>query len=250
MHNLHNDTTLHSNTHISVIIPVYNEEDLIAECLDALLLQTVQPDVIYIVDNNSTDTTVSIAKKYPTVTIIQETVQGICAATQTGLDAAAIMGGLLLRCDADSRPPIHWVEKVAATFNDTNDTIAVTGPGVPYGVPKLLQWAFDVLYMQPYFKLVGLALGGTPLFGSNFAIKADVWRVVSTKTHLTAHQDIHDDIDISYHIRHLGRTHYDTSLRMPISARPFRSVRKLIQRYKAGFKSIFIHWPQQAPWRR
>jgi glycosyltransferase involved in cell wall biosynthesis len=236
--------------HISVIIPVFNEERLITACLDALMNQTKLPDSIYIVDNNSTDATISIAKKYPTVTIIKETVQGICAATKTGLDTAASHGGLLLRCDADSQPPINWVEKVAATFNDTNNTIAVTGPGVPYGVPKPLQWVFDVLYMQPYFKLVGLALGGTPLFGSNFAVKADAWRAISSKTHLAAHQDIHDDIDISYHIRSLGRTNYDKSLRMPISARPFRSVPKLVRRYKAGFKSIFIHWPQQAPWRR
>jgi glycosyltransferase involved in cell wall biosynthesis len=236
--------------HISVIIPVFNEGRLITACLDALMKQTVLPDSIYIVDNNSTDTTIAIATTYPTVTIIQEPVQGICAATKTGFDTAASHGGLLLRCDADSQPPINWVEKVAATFNDTNNTIAVTGPGAPYGVPKPLQWVFDVLYMQPYFKLVGLALGGVPLFGSNFAIKADVWQAVSSKTHLATHQDIHDDIDISYHIRHLGRTYYDKSLRMPISARPFRSFRKLVQRYKAGFKSIFIHWPQQAPWRR
>jgi hypothetical protein len=37
---------------------------------------------------------------------------------------------------------------------------------------------------------------------------------------------------------------------MPISARPFRSLPKLIRRYKIGFKSIFIHWPEQAPWKR
>jgi glycosyltransferase involved in cell wall biosynthesis len=236
--------------HISVIIPVFNEERIIAACLDALMKQTVLPDSIYIVDNNSTDTTIDIATTYPTVTIIKEPVQGICAAAKTGLNTASSHGGLLLRCDADSRPPINWVETVVASFNDSTDIIAVTGPGVPYGVPKLLQWLFDWVYMKPYFKLVGLALGGTPLFGSNFAIKADVWQAVSTKTHLAAHQDIHDDIDISYHIRSIGRTYYDKSLRMPISARPFRSIPKLVRRYKAGFKSIFIHWPQQAPWRK
>jgi glycosyltransferase involved in cell wall biosynthesis len=236
--------------HISVIIPVFNEERLITACLDALMNQTKLPDSIYIIDNNSTDATISIAKKYPFVIIIQEPVQGICAATKTGLDTAASHGGLLLRCDADSQPPIDWVETVVASFNDSTDIIAVTGPGVPYGVPKLLQWLFDLAYMKPYFKLVGLALGGTPLFGSNFAIKADIWQTVSSKTHLATHQDIHDDIDISYHIRSLGRTNYDKSLRMPISARPFRSVPKLARRYKAGFKSIFIHWPQQAPWRK
>ena len=239
-----------SNTHISVIIPVFNEEKLITACLDALSKQTRQPDTIYIVDNNSTDTTVRIAQKYKHVVIIKESVQGICAAAKTGLDEAALNDGILLRCDADSRPPYDWLEKVEATFNGSSEIIAVTGPGVPYGVPKLLKTLFGFFYMKPYFVFVGLALGNTPLFGSNFAIRAETWRAVSSETHLATHQDIHDDIDISYHIRDFGRTFYDPSLQMPISARPFRSLPKMIVRYKIGFKSIFIHWPEQAPWKR
>jgi glycosyltransferase involved in cell wall biosynthesis len=239
-----------TNTHISVIVPVFNEEKLITACLDALSKQTRQPDTIYIVDNNSTDSTVEIAKKYEHVVVIKESVQGICAAAKKGLDTGAAKGGILLRCDADSRPPSDWLERVMTAFESNPETIAVTGPGVPYGVPKFLQTLFRLVYMKPYFVFVGLALGNTPLFGSNFAIRAETWQSVSSKTHLSVHQDIHDDIDISYHIRDLGGTFYDPSLQMPISARPFRSIIKLLRRYKIGFKSIFIHWPEQAPWKR
>jgi glycosyltransferase involved in cell wall biosynthesis len=239
-----------SITHISVIIPVFNEEKLITGCLNALSKQTRQPDTIYIIDNNCTDASIKIARQYEHVVIIKEPQQGICISAKTGLDTASSESDILLRCDADSRPPRDWLEKVASAFDSDSEIIAVTGPGVPYGVPKFLQTLFSLVYMKPYFKLVGLALGNIPLFGSNFAIRAETWRAVSLKTHLAVYQDIHDDIDISYHIRDLGRTFYDASLQMPISARPFRSLPKMVLRYKAGFKSIFIHWPEQAPWKR
>lgn len=43
---------------------------------------------------------------------------------------------------------------------------------------------------------------------------------------------------------------YRKNLRMPISARPFRSPHKMPGRYMAGFRSVFLHWPEQAPWKR
>ncbi|WP_202912160.1 glycosyltransferase family 2 protein [Nesterenkonia muleiensis] len=49
---------------IACVIPAYNEEDTIAEVLDALLAQTRPPEVIHVVINNSTDETFYIARSY------------------------------------------------------------------------------------------------------------------------------------------------------------------------------------------
>src|SRR3989304_3585243 len=57
---------------VSVVIPVYNEEKYIKNCLDSLMNQTEKPDEIIVVDNNCTDKTVSIVKKYKRIKIIQE----------------------------------------------------------------------------------------------------------------------------------------------------------------------------------
>ena len=233
--------------HTTVVIPVYNEQAFIQQCLDSLSHQTVMPDKVLLVDNNSTDNTVVIAKRYPFVEIIKESEQGICAATKTGLDAAAHSGGIILRCDADSRPLPNWVEEVSAQFVDKN-IVAVTGPGEFYDLFGIKKWLANTLYMKAYFKTVGHALGQKPLFGSNFAVRASLWQTISDKTHLDK-QDLHDDMDISYHVVQHGIITYLPSNIMPVSGRPFSSLYSLLKRFPIGMKSILIHWPKQAPWR-
>jgi glycosyltransferase involved in cell wall biosynthesis len=241
--------SLSHNGHISVVIPVYNEQDFIRPCLDAILHQSVPASSIFIVNNNSTDDTLRIVEQYPGITIVHQPVQGICAAVRMGLDVAAEKGGLLLHCDADCRPEPDWIAKIVETF-DQSDAAAVTGPGRAYDVGPVRRWLIDQLYMKAYFFFVGLALGSKPLFGSNFAITADAWKAISSDTHLLSHQDIHDDIDISYHLQGKGNIAYNKDIVIPMSARPFKQVSKLPHRYIVGFNSIFLHWPEQAPWKR
>ena len=49
---------------VSVVIPVYNEEKYIKNCLESLMKQEEKPDEIIVVDNNCTDETINIVKKY------------------------------------------------------------------------------------------------------------------------------------------------------------------------------------------
>jgi len=50
---------------VSVVVPAYNEEAYIGNCLESLTNQKVKPDEIIVVNNNSTDATVKIAKRFP-----------------------------------------------------------------------------------------------------------------------------------------------------------------------------------------
>ena len=77
---------------ISVIIPVYNGEEYIEECLDSIVNQTlgIENIEVIIVDDCSTDNTYSIAKeyesKYPSFTVIRhEYNQGCGIGRNTGL---------------------------------------------------------------------------------------------------------------------------------------------------------------------
>ena len=49
---------------VSVIIPTYNAEKYIGDCLESLLMQTLKDIEIVIVDDCSTDNTVEILKEY------------------------------------------------------------------------------------------------------------------------------------------------------------------------------------------
>ena len=78
---------------ISIIIPTYNVEKYIIECIDSVLNQTYNEFEIIIVDNNSTDNTIEILQeykvKYPKLIFIyNEPNQGAAFARNTGLEYA------------------------------------------------------------------------------------------------------------------------------------------------------------------
>ena len=49
---------------VSIIIPMYNTEKYIGECLDSILAQTFQDFEVIIVDDCSTDNSVAIVESY------------------------------------------------------------------------------------------------------------------------------------------------------------------------------------------
>jgi len=79
-------------TGVSVIIPCYNVEEYIFECLDSVKAQGSIVNEIYCVDNNSNDETVSVIKKWIKrnpeidIQILKEVKKGACAARNKPLN--------------------------------------------------------------------------------------------------------------------------------------------------------------------
>ena len=78
---------------ISCIIPVYNREELIVECLDSVLAQTYHNYEILIVDDGSTDKTAEVVEKLiqkqpASINCLTQANQGPGVARQTGLNNA------------------------------------------------------------------------------------------------------------------------------------------------------------------
>lgn len=206
--------------------------------------QTRLPDEVILVDNNCTDNSVEIAAQFP-ARIIHEPVQGIWAAAAKGYDA--VRSDIIVRCDADSIAPPEWLYQIEQSLFQ-NDYIAITGPGKFYDVSKVAAVVADTVYMKAYFVLVGSALAGPPVFGSNFAFRRSAWQKIATHVH-SNREDIHDDIDLSYHLQENGVIHYDRTLIVGISGRPLTDYAGMTRRIAKGFRSLFIHWPQFSPWR-
>lgn len=88
---------------VSVILPVYNAEKFIAQCLDSIMGQTLKEIEIICVDDGSTDNSLQIMKeyenKYSNIVVISQENAGAGAARNKGLKRAK--GEYLSILDAD-----------------------------------------------------------------------------------------------------------------------------------------------------
>lgn len=204
---------------VSVVIPAYNEEAYLGQCLDSLLAQTVPPDEIIVVDNNSRDATGNIARQFKGVKVISEKEQGIVHARNAGFDAA--QSDIIARCDADSILPKTWVKQIRDSFA-RGDIAAISGPCTFYDLPKQLSHfkaALKSSHTLVYFKGSKAMLGHEVLFGSNMAITQDIWHRVRDQVCLDETK-MHEDTDLSVHIAATGGIiKFDPKLQAAISAR-------------------------------
>jgi len=59
-----NDISISSVPYVSIIVPLYNQENYLRECLDSLINQTLKNIEIIIVNDGSTDSSLAIAREY------------------------------------------------------------------------------------------------------------------------------------------------------------------------------------------
>ncbi len=99
----------------SVIIPAYNAEKAISDCLSALKRQTKKPLEVIVVDDGSADRTAEVSRKLGAKVISQRN-RGPAAARNMGSKAAR--GDILLFTDADCVPDKNWVGEMLRPFSD------------------------------------------------------------------------------------------------------------------------------------
>ena len=103
---------------ISVIVPGYNTQGTLGDCLEALLSQTTtQPYEVIYVDDASTDGSVAVAQRYPEVLLIRlDENRGQAHARNVGMSRAR--GEIILFTDADCLPAPDWIEAMLRPFAD------------------------------------------------------------------------------------------------------------------------------------
>lgn len=206
---------------LSIVIPVYNEALDLAACLDTIADQTSVPDEVIVVDNNSTDESMEIARRYPFVKIIAAKKQGIVHARNAGFDAAS--SDIIGRIDADSRLKPGWVESVKRYYRSADhQERAVSGRGYYYN----LRWPVfaGMLQHDIAFGYNKFILGGYILWGSNMAIPRKLWIAVRETT--CKRKDIHEDIDLALHLLKSGyKVDYRKSLVVGVRMRRIHTER-------------------------
>ncbi len=136
-----------------IIIPTFNEEKFISLTLQSLLDQTVLPQKIVVVNDNSTDKTEEIVKKFTElhswITIVNITSQDIhlpgskvIQAFQKGLDTLDEVYDFIVKADADLIFPKNYFEKIILHFKSDN-SIGMVG-GFAY-IEKNNNWILENL---------------------------------------------------------------------------------------------------------
>jgi glycosyltransferase involved in cell wall biosynthesis len=122
----------HAGTDVSVIVPFYNAEKHVEECIKALLAQSYPASryEIIMVDNNSTDGSAAIVGKYSRITLLRERKQGAYAARNRGV--AASTGPIIAFTDADCAASPDWLEQIVAAMHSPE--VRLVQGGRSYGL--------------------------------------------------------------------------------------------------------------------
>lgn len=198
---------------ISIVIPVYNEEESLAACLQAIAGQTLQPYEVIVVDNNSTDNTAAVAAGFPFVRLLHEPKQGVVHARNRGFDSAR--GAIIGRIDADTLLPADWVANLQSVFADPS-VDAVSGSLHYYDIAASRAVDGVDTYMRGW--MARRMRSHTFLLGANMGLRRSAWRAVRTRVCATG--EMHEDLDLALHLAELGgNVVYEPHLVAGVSAR-------------------------------
>lgn len=113
---------------VSIIIPVYNSENYISDCLESILVQTYQNIEVIVVDDGSIDDSVNkckeIQKNDNRVMIIKKKNGGVSSARNTGLKKSS--GDYIIFVDSDDIIPANFVAEMVKAVSG-NAEMAVCG---------------------------------------------------------------------------------------------------------------------------
>jgi glycosyltransferase involved in cell wall biosynthesis len=110
---------------VSIVVPFYNEEKHIKQCIQALLSLDYPRDryEILTVNNNSTDRSVEIVSSYPEVRLLHEKKQGDFPARNVGVSNAR--GEIIAFTDSDTAPYPEWLRQAMEAMRDQNTALVV-----------------------------------------------------------------------------------------------------------------------------
>ncbi len=200
----------------SIIIPTFNEEKNIGNCLASLSSQSIpRRDYEIIVSNGcSKDKTVAVAKKFADK-IVFEKKPTIAAGRQKG--AGAAKGRILVFTDADARPEKNWLEEILKPFEDS-EVVCVHGALLP-AENDWLNNLLCRLLLSPYFFLTSL-LGLPSGAGSNLAVRAKTFeKAGGFDTDLA----VGEDVELQKRVKRFGRIVFVPKAIVRVS---FRRVKK------------------------
>ena len=235
---------------VSVVIPVFNGQKTLTECLESICDQDHASYEIVVVDNNSTDDTKAIIQSFQgrnkKIKYVFEPIRRRGAARYTGEQQVA--GDVVLMTDADCIVATDWISQMVAPIL-RGEEIAVQGMANPvnekdYWIQQYQQERKRIMYERIQDKKIGL------LDTANFAIKTDVLREIGyTNPHMIYANDVELQVRLLLSGHHLcflpvAVKHHHLAWswglirKMMVRGREDRLVRKMYRDHE----HLFIPW--------
>ena len=100
-----------SHPFVTVIVPLYNDSELLRYCLSSLCLQTYPQEryEVIVVDNGSDENIQPLIKEFSDIKFFKEERPGSYSARNSGILHAN--GEILAFTDSDCNPSRDWIEK-------------------------------------------------------------------------------------------------------------------------------------------
>ena len=122
--------------YVSIIVPVYNVQAYITQCLDSLIHQTLREIEIICVDDCGTDDSMKIVRAYETAdsrirVLTHEQNRGLAAARNTGMQA--VKAPYIMFCDSDDFYAPSMCEKMLEAMKSGGEVdMAMCGTRIVY----------------------------------------------------------------------------------------------------------------------
>ena len=113
---------------VSVIVPVYNSEKYLTECIESIMAQHYSNIEVILIDDGSTDNSGRIidnyAQRYSQIRAIHTDNQGVSSARNCGIEMSS--GDFITFIDADDWITPDYVEYLLQVLISTNSDFAIS----------------------------------------------------------------------------------------------------------------------------
>jgi peptidoglycan-N-acetylglucosamine deacetylase len=226
---------------VSIVVPAYNEEDLLPACLESLLAQDYAgPLEILVVNNASTDATGDLARSFA-VRVIDEPERGYGRALRRGFAEAT--GSIIAATDADTVVPRDWISRLVRAYDENPEVVAVGGAIEFHGANRR-----GTLFIHGLLPMVNRLDRANPagphLWGANLSVRRDAFERTGGWNPEFSFQA---DTELSERLRTAGRVLLLSDLVVRTSSRRwnhglFMGVLQSATNY------VWFHWTSRPLW--
>ena len=197
------------NWKLSVIIPVYNAEKVISNCVQSILTQDYDNIDLLLINDGSTDQSGIICEQFaqqdPRIRVVHQKNQGVSAARNHGIQLAK--GDFLFFIDADDQIEKNFFHSISPFLAD-NDMICWGSHNISPRGKHLGNYILPTMDTTKHtIADIIYTLIQTGIFGYvwSFCIKKDLIKQhhISFREDFTLHEDFLFSCDILMHVTHI-----------------------------------------------